>query len=75
LYISNDNKIYASNDKQLETMVNIVKSFSDNIKMSFGIEKCNKLTIVRGEIVEKENLTLDTGEQLNTLEHVSSIDI
>jgi len=69
LLFMDDLKIYASNDKQLETMVNIVKSFSDDIKMSFGIEKCNKLSIVRGKIAEKENLTLNTGEQLKTLEH------
>ena len=31
-----DLKLYASNDNQLTTLINITKSFSDDIKMSFS---------------------------------------
>ena len=57
-----DLKLYASNDDQLTRMINIVKIFSDDIKMKFGIDKCNKLTIVRGKIRPSEDITLNTGE-------------
>ena len=63
-----DLKLYASNDDQLTRMINIVKIFSDDIKMKFGIDKCNKLTIVRGKIRPSEDITLNTGEQLKSLE-------
>ena len=36
--------------------------------MSFGIDKCKKLTIQRGKIVYMENIQLDNGEELKSLE-------
>ena len=35
-----DLKLYVSNDQQLKSQINIVKTFSDDIRMSFGIDKC-----------------------------------
>ena len=34
--------------------------------MSFGVDKCKKLTIQRGKIVHMENIQLDNGEELRT---------
>ena len=36
--------------------------------MSVGIDKCEKLTIQRGKIVQMENIQLDNGEELKSLE-------
>jgi len=69
LLFMDDLKIYASNDKQLESMLNIVKTFSDDIKMTFGFDKCYKLTIIRGKIIGPQNIILNTGEELKSLEH------
>lgn len=40
LLFMDDLKLYASNDQQLKSQINIVKTFSDDIRMSFGIDKC-----------------------------------
>ena len=48
-------------------MIRIVNKFSDDIGMSFGIDKCEKLTIQRGKIVDMENIQLDNGEDLKSL--------
>ena len=47
-------------------MIRIVNKFSDDIGMSFGADKCKKLTIQRGKIVHMENIQLDNGEELRT---------
>ena len=47
-------------------MIRIVNKFSDDIGISFGIDKCKKLTIQRGKIVHMENIQLDNGEELRT---------
>ena len=49
-------------------MIRIVNKFNDNIGMSFGVDKCKKLTIQRGKIVHMENIQLDNGEELKSLE-------
>ena len=40
-----DLKLLVANDYQLASMIKIVNKFSDDIGMSFGIDKCEKLTI------------------------------
>ena len=67
LLFMDDLKIFAGNDNQLASMIRIVNKFSDDIGMSFGIDKCKKLTIQRGKIVDMENIQLDNGEELKSL--------
>ena len=50
LLFMDDLKLFASNDNQLQSLINVVKTFSDDIKMSFGMNKCNKITITRGKV-------------------------
>ena len=49
-------------------MIKIINKFSDDIGMSVGIDKCEKLTIQCGKIVQMENIQLDNGEELKSLE-------
>ena len=37
-----DLKLYAKNEQQLQNMVETVLSFTSDIGMSFGLEKCKK---------------------------------
>ena len=48
-------------------MIKIVNKFSNDIGMSFGIEKYKNLTIQRGQIVQMENIQLGNGEELKSL--------
>ena len=63
-----DLKLYASNNQQLKRMIAIAKTFSDDIQMQFGIDKYNKITIIKGKVSPSENFTLNNGEVLRSLE-------
>ena len=66
-YISCSWSIFAANNNQVASVMRIVNKFGDNIGMSFGIDKCKKLTIQRGKIVHMENIQIDD-EELKLLE-------
>ncbi|XP_037930235.1 uncharacterized protein LOC119664965 [Teleopsis dalmanni] len=55
LMYMDDLKIYASTRETLDKLIKIVEDFSNDIRMKFGIEKCRKISIVRGKIVKFEN--------------------
>ena len=42
-----DFKPFAKNDQQLHGLLIIVKQFSDDIWMEFGLDKCTKATLFR----------------------------
>lgn len=50
LLYMDDLKLYASTKTHLNHLLTITKFFSDDIKMSFGIDKCKTITITRGKI-------------------------
>ena len=68
LLFMDDLKLFAANNNQLPSMIRIVNKLSDDIGMSFGIDKCKKMTIQRGKTVHMENIQLDNGEELKSLE-------
>ena len=61
-------KLFAAKNNLLASMIKVVKKFSDDTGMSFGIDRCKKLTIQRGKIVQMENIQLDNSEELKSLE-------
>ena len=67
LMFMDDLKLYAPNDKQLKKLIDTVKHFSDDIKMNFGIDKCNKLTIIRGKVKQSNGAQLNNGEEVKSL--------
>ena len=62
-----DLKLYASNDNQLDSLISITKTFSDDIGMKFRVEKCNKITIIRGKISKTDNIELGENEIIKEL--------
>ena len=69
LFYMDDLKLFAKNDEELERLLNIVKSFSDSIKMNFNVSKCAKLTIKRGKYQSSRNITLDQNCSIQELEN------
>ena len=59
LLYMDDLKLYAKNDKQLEGLLAIVKKFSDDIQMQFGLDKCAKAFFKKGKLTKTTNLELD----------------
>ena len=68
LFYMDDLKLFAKNDQQLQGLINIVKQFSDDIRMEFGLNKCAKATFFRGTLMKAKNITLDTTTIIKDLE-------
>ena len=49
-------------------LLTIVKTFSDDIKMEFGLDKCAKATFKRGRLTKTTNLHLDVDTVIEELE-------
>ena len=50
LLFVDDLKLYASNKDKMHRLISIVKDFSDDISMEFGLEKCKIINLVRGKV-------------------------
>ena len=57
-----DLKLYAKNEKDLTALVETVRIFTNDIKMEFGLDKCARQVIVRGNIKLTDGLDLDIGK-------------
>ena len=68
LFYTDGLKLFAKNDQQLQDLLNIVKQFSDDIRMEFGPDKCAKATFFCGMLLKAKNITLDTITIIKDLE-------
>ena len=68
LLFMDDLKLSTANDNQLASIIKIINKFSDDIEMSFGIDKCKMLNIQREKFFQMENIQLNNGEELKSLE-------
>jgi hypothetical protein len=68
---TDDIKLYAATNNQLQELLQLIQTFSRDIKMSFGIEKCKTLSIAKGKIEIKNFKTEDEG----TIEAMNEDDI
>ena len=64
LLFMDDLKLYASNKDQLDSLVNTVKLFSEDIKMSFGLSKCAVLELKRGRKIASTGIDIG-GEKIS----------
>jgi hypothetical protein len=62
LFYMDDLKLYASDQKQLKSLLETTAIFSNDINMEFGLDKCAILNVKRGKIETTENLTLNLSE-------------
>ena len=51
-----DLKLYASNEKSIESLSQTVRVFSNDIGMEFGVEKCTVLTMKKGKMANSEGI-------------------
>ena len=68
LLYMDDLKLYASNDDQQQGEIQIVKQFSDDIKMNFGLDKCAKASFIKGKLSSTGNIELDKATAINELD-------
>ena len=63
-----DLKLFAKNEQQLQGLINVVKQFSNNIRMEFRLDKCPKATFFGGKLLKAKNIILDTAKVIKDLE-------
>ena len=54
-----DLKLFAKDDNNLEEMLQLVKKFSDDIGMAFGLDKCAKVSFKRDKMTRSASLEFD----------------
>ena len=67
-----DLKLYSRSEKGLDSLVQTVRVFSEDIGMEFGIEKCAMLAMEKGKIVKLVGLELPNGKVIKSLQEGES---
>ena len=63
----NDIKLFAKNEKELETLIHAVRIYSQYIGMEFGIEKCAMLIMKSGKQHMTDGMELSNHDKIITL--------
>ena len=66
MYID-DIKLFAKNEKELETVIHTVRIYSQGIGMEFGIEKCALLVMKSGKRHLTDGIELPNQDKIRTL--------
>jgi hypothetical protein len=68
LLYMDDLKLIAKSEEELQKQIQTVKTFSDDIHMDFGLEKCAKITFKKGKLIHLQNLVIDINRGIQELE-------
>ena len=52
----NDLKLYSKSAKALDSLIQTIRIFSEDIGMQFGIDKCAMLVVKRGKTVKSDGI-------------------
>jgi len=64
--------LFAKSKDELESLLNVVKLFSSSICMTFGLNKCATASVVRGKLVESNDVNLDVDVTISALDVLDS---
>ena len=53
-----DLKLYGKLTAELESLLNTVRIFNNDISMEFGLDKCALLAIIKGKVTETQGMNL-----------------
>ncbi|XP_044766225.1 uncharacterized protein LOC123322347 [Coccinella septempunctata] len=67
LFFMDDLKLFARGRKYLEGQLELVRQFSKDIGMRFGIEKCAMVDVTRGRLDRGEDVVLSDGQIIGRL--------
>jgi len=63
-----DLKLIAKSGQELQKQIQTIKTFSDDIHMEFGLEKCANIAFKRGKLVHSQNFVIDINREIQELE-------
>ena len=61
-------ELFAKNVDQIDSLVNTVRIFSEEIKMEFGLSKHSVLIMKRGKVVQSDGLCISDGAMMRNIE-------
>lgn len=64
-----DIKLYASTASSLKQLLNITETFSEDIGMCFGVDKCRTVNVVRGKLTRGLEYETQRSELIKSLDH------
>ena len=67
LLFMDDLKLHSKNEKGLDSLVQTVQIFSDDIGMEYGIDKCATSVLKRGKITKFDGISLPDGRVMKRL--------
>ena len=67
-----DLKLYSQSEKGLDSLVQTVRAFSEDIGMEFGTEKCAMLVMEKGKIAKSVGKELPDGKLIKSLQEGES---
>ena len=67
LMYMDDIKLFAKNEKELETLIHTIRIYSQDIGMEFSIEKCALLVMKKGKRHITDGIELPTQDKIRTL--------
>ena len=67
-----DLKVYAEDDDKLKKLIKVVQQYSNDIGMTFGLDKCAKCTIRKGKKIKTQNLKLEEENMIEDLDEESA---
>ena len=65
-------KLSSRSEKGLDSLIQAVRDFSEDIGMEFGIEKCAMLVMKKGKIVKSVGIELPDGKVIKSLQEGES---
>ena len=68
LLFMDDLKLYGKTEQEVEALVELVRMYSNDSGMEFGIDKCGVLVVERGIKVRSEGIVLPSGEVMKEVE-------
>ena len=72
LLFMDDLKLYRQSEKGLDSLVQTVHVFSEDVGMEFGIEKCAMLVMEKGKIVKSVGIEWPNGKVIKSLQEGGS---
>jgi hypothetical protein len=67
LYMDNL-KLIEKTEEELQKQKQVVRNFSEDIHMEFGLHRCTNIVMKRGKLVHSQNLILDFNREIQGLE-------
>ena len=67
LLFMDDLKLYGNDERQIDSLINTVRVFSDDIRMEFGLKKCAVVVMKRGKVVKCDGVDLPDGRRMKSV--------